>query len=488
MFLNINLKKLVYSLLLIASLLTLLIFLIRFFNSISLLNLRHVLTSGYEEESLLEIWYNLKNNELYLNHLNFPYRWTVYNWLFYDFYSLIFTIQKYLFNLSFDWLPTYLRLTTLSGSILLFFTIFKISEILNTTSKIKFFIIFILIFGLSFGYWNITVRPDIFSLLFETTAIFYFLKKRNDINFKDLILIAFICYIAWSFKQTALIVFFTINLYFLLNFKFKINIILCSIFGFLIITTIYFHNNNYFKTIYFIGTTYPFDLNVFINNSVKLLAKNIIFFSSLSIILFEFIFFRKKYFNQNNLGKDNLFLFSGLGLSILYFLIVSANAGSSDNHTFLILIFINLIVINNEEIIFKSKTYLNFFQFSLCVYCIFCILILTGFIGKLSPKKYLNVERYKKCVERIGKNTFVDYNYYRLPWNTVYNNPSVETFNYKFELEKGRLDNGGHQGLINKGFYNYLILFKNHDKLNLEKYEIIKYCDSAKIFKLKNLK
>ena len=113
---------------------------------------------------------------------------------------------------------------------------------------------------------------------------------------------------------------------------------------------------------------------------------------------------------------------------------------------------------------------------------------MTGFIGKLSPKKYLNVERYKKCVERIGKNTFVDYNYYRLPWNTVYNNPSVETFNYKFELEKGRLDNGGHQGLINKGFYNYLILFKNHDKLNLEKYEIIKYCDSAKIFKLKNLK
>ena len=138
MFLNINLKKLVYSLLLIASLLTLLIFLIRFFNSISLLNLRHVLTSGYEEESLLEIWYNLKNNELYLNHLNFPYRWTVYNWLFYDFYSLIFTIQKYLFNLSFDWLPTYLRLTTLSGSILLFFTIFKISEILNATSKLNF--------------------------------------------------------------------------------------------------------------------------------------------------------------------------------------------------------------------------------------------------------------------------------------------------------------------------------------------------------------
>tara|TARA_B100000035_G_scaffold310353_1_gene318022 strand:- start:294 stop:1079 length:786 start_codon:yes stop_codon:yes gene_type:complete len=261
---------------------------------------------------------------------------------------------------------------------------------------------------------------------------------------------------------------------------------MCSIFGLLLVATIYVHNDNYLKTMYFIGTAYPSDLDIFIKNSIKLLSKNIILFMALSIILFEFIFLRKISFNIKNLDKENFFLFSGLVLSIFYYLIVSTNAGVSDNHTFQILIFIMLIIIKNEQIIFNNKIYLNFFQFSLLIYCFFCILVLTGNIGRLSPKKYSNIEDYKKCIEKIGKNTFVDYNYYRLPWNTKYNNPSVETFNYKFELMRGKLENGGHEGLISKGFYDHLILFKNHDKFKLEKYKIIKNCNNAKILKLKN--
>ena len=86
-----------------------------------------------------------------------------------------------------------------------------------------------------------------------------------------------------------------------------------------------------------------------------------------------------------------------------------------------------LIVIKNEKIIFKNKINLNFFQFSLILYSFFCILILSGNLGKLSPKKYLGIENYKKCIKNVGKNTYIDNNYYRLPWNTKYNKPSVET-------------------------------------------------------------
>ena len=482
-----SIKKNIFFFLFLACLLTLIIFVARFYNSISIFEIRHVLTSGYEEESLLEIWYNLKKSQLYLNHLEFPYRWTLYNWIFYDFYSLIFTIQKYLFNLSFDWLPTYLRLTTFFGSIFLFFTVLKSAKLLNETSKLRGFLIFILIFGLSFGYWNITVRPDIYSLLFETVAIFYFLRKRKNFKINDIILITFILYIAWSFKQTALIVFCTINLFFLFNFKFKINIILCSLFSLLLLITIYFHNENYFKTMYFLGATYPFDLNVFIHNSIKLLSKNIILFTAISIIYVEFIFFKKISFIRNKFEKDNFFLFCGLILSIFYYLIISTNAGVSDNHTFLMLIFMILIVIKNEKIIFKNKINLNFFQFSLILYSFFCILILSGNLGKLSPKKYLGIENYKKCIKNVGKNTYIDNNYYRLPWNTKYNKPSVETFNYKFELNNNNLEFGGHEGLINNGFYDYLILFRNHDKLNLNKYIFIKSCNESEIYKLKEL-
>ena len=50
------------------------------------------------------------------------------------------------------------------------------------------------------------------------------------------------------------------------------------------------------------------------------------------------------------------------------------------------LIFMILIVIKNEKIIFKNKINLNFFQFSLILYSFFCILIFSGNLGKLSPK------------------------------------------------------------------------------------------------------
>ena len=56
---KINLDKILLTLLTISCLLILSIFFIRFENSISFTYLTHVLTSGYEEESLLEIWYKI---------------------------------------------------------------------------------------------------------------------------------------------------------------------------------------------------------------------------------------------------------------------------------------------------------------------------------------------------------------------------------------------------------------------------------------------
>ena len=106
---------------------------------------------------------------------------------------------------------------------------------------------------------------------------------------------------------------------------------------------------------------------------------------------------------------------------------------------------------------------------------------------QIITKKYLGIENYKKCIKNVGKNTYIDNNYYRLPWNTKYNKPSVETFNYKFELNNNNLEFGGHEGLINNGFYDYLILFRNHDKLNLNKYIFIKSCNESEIYKLKEL-
>tara|TARA_Y100000741_G_scaffold355690_1_gene331430 strand:+ start:887 stop:2326 length:1440 start_codon:yes stop_codon:yes gene_type:complete len=475
-------------LLAISCLLTISIFFIRFGNSISFSHITHVLTSGYEEESLLEIWYNLKGESSYINHLSFPYRWKVYNWLFYDFYSLIYIVLNFIFNLKLDWLPTILRLLTLASSCLLLYLVLITNKILNNNSKFNFFLSTSLIFGLSFGYWNITVRPDIISILFEITALFIFLKlKRNPSNL-NLIIIGLVLFIAWSFKQTALIVFCTINAYLLLNFKIKKNIILVTTCLSLVFLTIFLQSSDYYiSTLYFLNTEYNFQIDILFYNSAKLVSKNLILFSALIMIFYlklnkinRSLEELKKYISSND-----SFLSIGLIISILYFLAINTNAGASDNHSFILIIFLNFLVINNQRKILTNSTLKKVLIFSIISYIFICISIISGNLGRLSPNKYLNINEYKQCIENTSQSKYIDKNYYRLPWITNYSNPSVETFNYKYELKNNNLEHGGHEGLINNGFYEYLILF-NEKKYNLSKYSLDKKCNNLKIYKLKS--
>ena len=70
---------------------------------------------------------------------------------------------------------------------------------------------------------------------------------------------------------------------------------------------------------YFLGATYPFDLNVFIHNSIKLLSKNIILFTAISIIYVEFIFLKKISFIRNKFEK--IIFFSILWINFINFLL-----------------------------------------------------------------------------------------------------------------------------------------------------------------------
>ena len=133
---------------------------------------------------------------------------------------------------------------------------------------------------------------------------------------------------------------------------------------------------------------------------------------------------------------------------------MNTNAGSSDNHSFILLVFIILIILKNEKDILNNKRSSIFFSFSILVYCVFCVLIISGKLGRLSPNKYQEIKEYQNCTSNLKGNIYIDSNYYSLPWITTYNDPSVETFNYKFELEKNNLENGGHEGLIREGFYD----------------------------------
>ena len=46
-------------------------------------------TSGYEQESLLAVWERLHGHAVYVSRWDEPFRWAIYNWLYYETYAVV---------------------------------------------------------------------------------------------------------------------------------------------------------------------------------------------------------------------------------------------------------------------------------------------------------------------------------------------------------------------------------------------------------------
>ena len=224
------------------------------------------------------------------------------------------------------------------------------------------------------------------------------------------------------------------------------------------------------------GSVYDFDLKRITKVINIFVLKNI-----LLILLGFYIISKIKYLNF----KENIFYLIGFLISLVYFLSVLSNKGTSDNHTFQIIIFLALFIHKN----FNYKN--NFFYFNPIILIIFFIqiiinsLVLFNVEGKLKPNKINNIDEYLTCTNNNLINpVFIEKNYHALPWITKYEQPTFINFNYKFELEANKLVDGGFQALIDKGFYKTLILNKN-SPFRIGKYEIKKNCKDVTIYSLK---
>ena len=105
------------------------------------------------------------------------------------------------------------------------------------------------------------------------------------------------------------------------------------IFFLLISVTIFLQNEYYFQSIYMLntsGSVYDFDLKRITKVINIFVLKNI-----LLILLGFYVVFKSKYLNF----KENIFYLIGFLISLVYFLSVLSNKGTSDNHTFQIIIF-----------------------------------------------------------------------------------------------------------------------------------------------------
>lgn len=463
----------------------LVIFSTRFFNIFINIDFKHHFTSGYEEESLLIFWYNIKNLNIYTDHLEFPYRWAIYNWLFYYFYSFGFILAEKIFQIGYEFIPYISRIITFLFSVLSFvfltLSFFQINK--NKSFYWILFLCFFSIYGTSTGWWVMTARPDIAALSFEIIAIYFFLKNKHNLHIKNIFILTIIFYLAWAFKQTSLVVLFSVSLYLLMDKKYKTLLIIISLFIFFILFTIKLNNTHYLQSIYMLNTSsllYDYNYKRILGIIGLFFLKNFFLFS-----LFFYILFKKKYkYSSFYFDTTNRFLFFGLVGSLLYFFSVLTNKGTSDNHTFILIIFIALFVFNNLSLINDLQKNLSVTLTSFVQIIIF-LLVIFGIRGNLAPSEIKGINEYKKCTKNIIKSpAYIFHSYLALPWITEYENPTVINFNYQFEEKSNRLKLGGHKNLINKNFYKTLVVSK-YEKINNKNYYLIKSCNSISIYQLK---
>lgn len=279
-----------------ACLVSLVLFILRFYSNNSLNEPLHILTSGFEEESLFSIWKFTNNKEVFVDFHKIPYAASYFNWFYYFFYGSIVKAVLLIFSLSDDWIPQIARLiTTISCCIGSFYSYKILTGLASLPRLVLFFVSTFIFFGPLVGFWAITVRPDMWTIAIETIGFYYFISYYKNKEYLASILLASFCYLAWSFKQNHVGLLIGVCLFQLMNHKWKsfFTIVIFSI-SLYALTFLILNSRDYFYLL-FLSQSKMLILPVLaVNLLIKAVVKASLVFVPLFFVLIVFFLYRKK--------------------------------------------------------------------------------------------------------------------------------------------------------------------------------------------------
>lgn len=474
----------------ISSIIVVLLMLVRIWCAFSFSVPLQLTTSGWEEESLYTMWKYIKGMKIYTDRHSIPYTASVYNWLFYQSYGFVIKNFIFLFSLSISWIPTVGRFFTLVGALIgvficyaSFVNLLKIKDLV--LKSVAFSFALLVFFGPLVGFWAFTVRPDVWSLVFEVTGVFLFWRYYSLDKTKAIFFSALVLYCSWAFKQSGFLTVVAILVFLIVKKDFKALLIFSILMIALYVTTFLLGSKEYTDTILY-HSERGFSFNLAIKNILKAALKSSpAIFTLISSIVF--IIFCKR-LKKEILKKDNI-LFSIILLFTTIIIVFPASAmeGAADNYCFMVLYSSSLIAITllneishyklNENDKDRLIICIGFMIFGWITNIISIMTVFIGYQGVISVyPTHIDMIKKQKCIEKLPKPLFVDNMYLSLPWINP-SEPYVFTnWFYKKERESGVLKDGGIGGLIKKGHYKILLLsdkMKTFDGADLSEYKIL---------------
>lgn len=479
---------------LLGALSCLILLVLRIAQVISFQEVHHVVTSGFEEESLYAMWKFLHGLPLYTDPHQIPFTASYFNWFFYTIYGSITKFVMSTFSLEDAWIPTVGRCITLGVVLIGFLVNFRLfahkdPDAVPTPTWLAISLSALLWFGPLIGYWALTVRPDVVALLFDVCAAYFLLRYFPKQLFFGVILAAFWCYLSWSCKQVNIVMPVAIGLFLLLHKRWQAFILFSMLMGAGFATTLLLADYNLIKTLLFINTAVPLSFEVFTVNLINFIKKTIPVW-----ILFFAILGTAATNSQarQKILHDKLVKFSLCGLFAwaLILLPASSKIGSADNYHFIALFFLIVaigaslpyLLVANSKLLTASIGLAGVLSTTAII-----VVLANGSLATIQAQHANNVA-FKQCLHHFPQPIFVMNSYGALPWM----NPSPISFVLAYNYWQDRSDNrpfehNGIGGLIQQGYFQTLILPSTYstsfDGATLSNYEYqTKDCAGYSVF------
>lgn len=442
----------------LAALMAGLLVLLRLLHIFSFNEPQHVITSGFEEESLLALFKMTQGMPVYTDPHQLPFAASYFNWFYYGLYGTITTFILQLFHLSDVWIPTIGRLITFFFATLGFFITYRIF-LQKTANVFACSLSALLWYGPLVGYWAMTVRPDIVGLLFDVCALGCFLRYFNQNRTKAVLLAALFCYLSWSCKQINVIMPGAIGLYLLCHRRWAALMLFSGLLISLYALSFALMPDNARHMLFFVNTAIPLSISVFVGNAVVFMKKALPIVFLLAVLVVKALI-DPTY--RRSLQQSDVIQLSLCGLITwsLILLPASSKVGSAENYYFIAFFFLLLFVAQALCLLLKPSRLVTYGA-------ALAGILYVGSIGNVILQnrtqtltlQHQSMTKLQDCISRLPQPLFVINHYGALPWMNPSPEPFVLAYNYWTDRQAEiPFEHNGIGGLIQEGYFNALIL------------------------------
>jgi len=444
---------------------------LRMASAISLTEPLQLHTTGDEFSTQFPIWRQIQGLNPYTDRFSPPFSYAVYNWLFYDFYGVVTGAVLKLFSLGDAWLPTIGRFISLAsmvvGIVVSYMVFARASEAKDGTLKLLSlaFAVFIMA-GPLVGFWNITVRSDLWARTLEIIAVAVFFAKYPHRRWQAILWFILFAYLSWSFKQGNVFAAGAVGLFLLVRKDWKplvlLSVVLPALWGAtLLLGDPQYVYNVLFKDFPLLTSSGRMFRNI-LNFTVKS-GPTLLFLAGLAVVSVA------RSIRWSEYWRSDAFMI-GLGGSIGSALIsvpVSAQSGGAENYFFSLSFFLALMVVASFPILRRSegpalRHILIAGGIGWVTLIAAIVMVFSGVTGVIDVRhQHVTNMAGKRCLDTLPRPLFVNNSMLSLPWITSNDVHWVRSYNYYDDRRVGNaFKEGGIGGLIEKGRFKVVALSK----------------------------